>query len=123
MPNVAHNRKIAKSADAGVPDPPPGIEKNRPVHVHGHPSCVWTSWVEVAEAAAGWDVELPKGVFQATEWIAAGFSACVDGGSAPLGGDLGKGLSNSEPDVIRYYGDTSPDSPVLAGESFLHLEW
>ena len=70
-----------------MPDPPPGIEKNRPVHVHGHPSCVWTSWVEVAEAAAGWDVELPKGVFHATEWIAAGFPACVDGGSAPLGGE------------------------------------
>ena len=37
--------------------------------------------------AREWDVELPKGVFHATEWIAAGFSACVDGGSAPLGGE------------------------------------
>ena len=36
--------------------------------------------------AREWDVELPKGVFHATEWIAAGFAACVDGRSAPLGG-------------------------------------
>jgi hypothetical protein len=35
--------------------------------------------------AREWDVELPKGVLHATEWIAAGIPACVDGGSAPLG--------------------------------------
>ena len=31
--------------------------------------------------AREWDVELPKGVFHATEWIAAGFPTRVTGGS------------------------------------------
>ena len=35
--------------------------------------------------AREWDVELPKGVLHATEWIAAGIPACVDGGSAGWG--------------------------------------
>ena len=35
------------------------------------------------EAAREWDVELPKGVFHATEWIAAGFPTRVTGGSEP----------------------------------------
>ena len=49
--------------------------------------------------ARGWDVELPNGVPHATEWIAAGFPTCVDGGSAPLGGE------GPQQFILRHLGD------------------
>ena len=64
-------------------------------------------------------MELPKGVPHATEWIAAGFPACVDGGSAPLGGE------GPQEFRTRHLGDNErvPTLQSCLGESFLHLEY
>jgi hypothetical protein len=59
----------------------------------------------------------PK-VSHATEWIAAGFPACVYGRSAPLGG------RGPQQFILGHLGDNESrlSSPCL-GESFLHLEY
>ena len=56
-------------------------------------------------------MELPKGVPHATEWIAAGFPTCVDGGSAPLGGE------GPQQFIARHLGDNESRLSSLAWES------
>jgi hypothetical protein len=65
--------------------------------------------------ARGWDEEVPNGVPHATEWIAAGFPTCVDGGSAPLGGE------GPQQFILRHLGDNESrlSSPAWESRSYI----
>ena len=56
--------------------PPPTCWRGNPSTAVGLSTELWGM-----PEAREWDVELPKGVPHATEWIAAGFSTRVTGGS------------------------------------------
>ena len=52
--------------------------------------------------AREWDVELPKGVFHATEWIAAGFPTRVTGGSEQQAAAHPKIVCSIDEQVIEF---------------------